>query len=632
MQTGINSSFNFAEDIFSLNKNGVSGKSGDDLHFLLNGSGVTFGDQDFTYTFNANGIYGDGWSISPAGGIVGIPFSSFSFTDEYEYSFQDGEDTITDTKVASVSASGQNGISLSFYSQNNIEFLPSGFLIKDGVTAFNGLVTAPTPATGQNDTSIATTAFVKAQAYAPLASPIFTGNPQAPTPAISDSDTSIATTSFVKNQGYALLTSPTFTGDPKAPTPATGDNDTSIATTAFVKAQAYATLASPTFTGDPKAPTPLTTDNDTSIATTAFVKAQNYITSSALTGYATETYVGSQGYITSSALTPYLLSATASTTYYPLGSNPSGYITSSALTGYATETYVGSQGYITSSALTPYLLSATASTTYYPLGSNPSGYITSSALTGYAPLAGSSFTGKVNFSVSATDASINIGSTLLTSIPTNATNGDIWLQDTGTPPTISPKLYFRANNSTFNVATVGTSNVFSRNQTISASTNGSFNLDITQSGNGGGLKITNTGTGESLRVEDETSPDATAFVVSNNGRVGIGVAPDTTVALTVDATGVKFNDSSVQVTKGDRYKATSQTSNTVDSSNGKSFTTQPNLAYTPYQKIVIVATGTSNHMHGQVVSYDSTTGVLVFDADTNVGSGTHTNWTINVGG
>lgn len=35
---------------------------------------------------------------------------------------------------------------------------------------------------------------------------------------------------------YAPLASPTFTGDPKAPTPSPGDNDTSIATTAFVTA------------------------------------------------------------------------------------------------------------------------------------------------------------------------------------------------------------------------------------------------------------------------------------------------------------------------------------------------------------------------------------------------------------
>jgi len=37
---------------------------------------------------------------------------------------------------------------------------------------------------------------------APLASPTFTGNPTAPTPATSDNDTSIATTAFVKAQGY----------------------------------------------------------------------------------------------------------------------------------------------------------------------------------------------------------------------------------------------------------------------------------------------------------------------------------------------------------------------------------------------------------------------------------------------
>jgi hypothetical protein len=38
---------------------------------------------------------------------------------------------------------------------------------------------------------------------------------------------------------YAPIASPVFTGDPKAPTPATADNDTSVATTAFVKAQGY---------------------------------------------------------------------------------------------------------------------------------------------------------------------------------------------------------------------------------------------------------------------------------------------------------------------------------------------------------------------------------------------------------
>jgi hypothetical protein len=70
----------------------------------------------------------------------------------------------------------------------------------------------------------------------PTNSPIFTGDPQAPTPATADNDNSIATTAFVKAQNYASLASPVFTGDPRAPTPTAGDNDNSIATTAFVMA------------------------------------------------------------------------------------------------------------------------------------------------------------------------------------------------------------------------------------------------------------------------------------------------------------------------------------------------------------------------------------------------------------
>jgi hypothetical protein len=75
---------------------------------------------------------------------------------------------------------------------------------------------------------------------APLVSPVFTGDPKAPTPTAGDNDTSIATTAFVTNAvgavsgGFAPLASPVFTGNPTAPTPTAGDSDTSIATTAFV--------------------------------------------------------------------------------------------------------------------------------------------------------------------------------------------------------------------------------------------------------------------------------------------------------------------------------------------------------------------------------------------------------------
>ena len=145
-----------------------------------------------------------------------------------------------------------------------------------------------------------------------LASPAFTGNPKAPTPAPGDNDTSLATTAFVQNAIAALvasapgtldtlnelatalgddpnfattmtnalaakapLASPGFSGSPTAPTPGAADNSTRLATTAFIVTAlaAYAKLASPTFTGTPAAPTPVTTDNSTTLATTAFVQA-----------------------------------------------------------------------------------------------------------------------------------------------------------------------------------------------------------------------------------------------------------------------------------------------------------------------------------------------------------------------
>jgi hypothetical protein len=102
-------------------------------------------------------------------------------------------------------------------------------------------------------------AALTALGAAPLNAPVFTGDARAVTPATADNDTSIATTGYVQAQGYATsaamtaadalkapLASPVFTGDPQAPTPATADSDTSIATTAFVKAQGYATSAAMT--------------------------------------------------------------------------------------------------------------------------------------------------------------------------------------------------------------------------------------------------------------------------------------------------------------------------------------------------------------------------------------------------
>ena len=124
-----------------------------------------------------------------------------------------------------------------------------------------------------NSTNLATTAWVKGQSYAPLASPNFTGTPVSTTPGTGDNSTAIATTAYVKSQAYATLASPALTGTPTTTTPSAGDNSTNIASTAFV-ANSYAPLLSPALTGTPTSPTvSLNTDSSTKIATTAFVQS-----------------------------------------------------------------------------------------------------------------------------------------------------------------------------------------------------------------------------------------------------------------------------------------------------------------------------------------------------------------------
>jgi hypothetical protein len=101
-----------------------------------------------------------------------------------------------------------------------------------------GSIVVPTQAGGTNNTTAASTGYVvnALGAYAPLASPSFTGVPVAPTAAPLTSTTQIATTAYVVNAlgTYAPLASPTFTGVPLAPTAAVGTDTTQIASTAFV--------------------------------------------------------------------------------------------------------------------------------------------------------------------------------------------------------------------------------------------------------------------------------------------------------------------------------------------------------------------------------------------------------------
>jgi hypothetical protein len=74
-------------------------------------------------------------------------------------------------------------------------------------------------------------------AKAPIASPTLTGTPAAPTPVTTSNDTTISTTAFVKAAlgPYAPLASPVLSGTPTTPNAVSTSNDQTIANTGFVQ-------------------------------------------------------------------------------------------------------------------------------------------------------------------------------------------------------------------------------------------------------------------------------------------------------------------------------------------------------------------------------------------------------------
>jgi hypothetical protein len=150
-------------------------------------------------------------------------------------------------------------------------------------------------------------------------------------------------------------------------------------------------------------------------------------------------------------------------------------------------------------------------------------------LSAYVLKSGDTMTGKLVVAADDTSSKLNIGNALVGTSPTTTANGDVWI-------TNANRLAYRSNNAFYTSAALTTQNLFNQPQVIETTSAGTT------------LRVTQRGTGEALRVEDDTTPDATAFVVSNAGRVGIGVTPDATVALSVDTTGIKFGDGTIQTT------------------------------------------------------------------------------------
>ena len=94
--------------------------------------------------------------------------------------------------------------------------------------------------------------------------------------------------------------------------------------------------------------------------------------------------------------------------------------------------------------------------------------------------------------------------------------------------------------------------------------------------------------------------------------------------------GTNFDASFATLIPGDRYLTTSTTSNTIGNG-AKTFTVGTGLSYTPTQDVTI-SYDASKHMHAEVTTYNSGTGVLVVDVKNHTGSGTYAAWTVNVGG
>lgn len=128
-------------------------------------------------------------------------------------------------------------------------------------------------------------------------------------------------------------------------------------------------------------------------------------------------------------------------------------------------------------------------------------------------------------------------------------------------------------------------------------------------------------------------PDSLHVTLLNLGASG-NPSSGTTIAsgAGINASGIQGATGSAGSTgaTGPGYLATSTTSLVTAGTGSKSFTTQSGLAYSVGARIRATSAGTGDWMEGVVTSYTGTT--LVATMDSNSGTGTHTDWNINLAG
>jgi len=129
------------------------------------------------------------------------------------YTDEDGSDTdldlslyLDDTNLARLTGGTLNGATglATFTRDDSSTFTIDMSAFLDAITLNNTLTSTST--TEGLTANMGKTLKGLVDLKAPIASPSFTGNPTAPTPSTGDNDTSVATTAFVKSQNYSTTT------------------------------------------------------------------------------------------------------------------------------------------------------------------------------------------------------------------------------------------------------------------------------------------------------------------------------------------------------------------------------------------------------------------------------------------
>lgn len=241
-------------------------------------------------------------------------------------------------------------------------------------------------------------------------------------------------------------------------------------------------------------------------------------------------------------------------------------------------------------------------------------------LSGYVLKAGDTMTGKLTLpDPTALSAGLNVG---YGTSPASPATGDVWISSADL------LLKWKSATATISAAASNLANSFTANQTITTPTSSLVPA----------LRVTQRGTGEALRVEDDTTPDATAFVINADGRVGVGVTPDSTVSLSVDTTGIKFGDGTIQTTAtlagatGLGYNLTSNDSITIGTGvKVLNVSSSPsNTAFNAGNRVRI-SYSSLNWMEGNITSFFSSSSFTV-NVTLTQGSGTYSSWNIDIAG